>query len=72
MQEVVKKEIIKWLDASVIYPIANSSWMCLIQCMPKMGGMIVVPSDKNKLFPLQPVTGWRVCMHYLKLNARIE
>ena len=28
MQEVVKKEIIKWLDAGVIYPIADSSWVC--------------------------------------------
>ena len=30
MQEVVKKEIIKWLDAGVIYPIADSSWVCPI------------------------------------------
>ena len=28
MQEVMKKEIIKWLDAEVIYPIADSSWVC--------------------------------------------
>ena len=28
MQEVVNKEIIKWLDAGVIYPIADSSWIC--------------------------------------------
>ena len=27
-QEVVKKDIIKWLDAGVIYPIADSSWVC--------------------------------------------
>ena len=27
MKEVVKKEIIKWLDAGVIYPIADSSWV---------------------------------------------
>ena len=27
MQEVVKKEIIKWLDAGVIYPITDSSWV---------------------------------------------
>ncbi|XP_070013108.1 uncharacterized protein [Nicotiana sylvestris] len=26
MQEVVKKEIIKWLDFGVVYPIADSSW----------------------------------------------
>ena len=35
MQEVVKKEIIKWLDARAIYPIADSSWVCLVQCVPK-------------------------------------
>ncbi|XP_038904339.1 uncharacterized protein LOC120090693 [Benincasa hispida] len=27
MKEVVKKEIIKWLDARVIYPISDSSWL---------------------------------------------
>ncbi|XP_070026726.1 uncharacterized protein [Nicotiana sylvestris] len=26
MQEVVEKEIIKWLDVGVVYPISNSSW----------------------------------------------
>ena len=62
MQEVVKKEIIKWLDVGVIYLIADSSWICLIQCVPKKGGMIVVPNDKNDLVPMRPVTGWRVCM----------
>ena len=29
MQEVAKKEIIKWLDAVVIYPIAHNSWCSL-------------------------------------------
>ena len=37
MQEVVKKEIIKWLDAGVIYPIADSSWVYPVQCVPKKG-----------------------------------
>ena len=27
MKEVVKKEIFKWLDAGVIYPIGDSSWV---------------------------------------------
>ncbi|XP_070015443.1 uncharacterized protein [Nicotiana sylvestris] len=35
MQEVVKKEIIKWLDAGVAYPIADSSWVSPVQCVPK-------------------------------------
>jgi len=37
MQEVVKKEIIKWLDVGVIYLIVDSSWVCTIQCVPKKG-----------------------------------
>ena len=27
MKEVVKKEIIKWIDAGIIYPISDSSWV---------------------------------------------
>ena len=69
MQEVVKKEIIKWLDAGVIYPIADSSWVCPVQYVPKKGGMIVVPNEKNERVPMRQVTVWRVCMDYHKLNA---
>ncbi|CAN6447656.1 unnamed protein product [Victoria cruziana] len=31
LKEVVKKEIIKWLDADIIYPISDSQWVSLIQ-----------------------------------------
>ena len=71
-REVLKKEIIKWMDAEVIYPIADSSWVCPIQCVPKKGGMTVVPNDKNELVLMRPVNGWRVCMDYRKLNASSE
>ena len=37
MQEVVKKEIIKWLDAGVIYPITDSSWVCLFSVYLRKG-----------------------------------
>ena len=57
MQEVVKKEIIKWLDAGVIYPITDRSWVCPVQCVPKKGGMIVVANEKNELVLMRPVTG---------------
>ena len=56
MQEVVKKEIIKWLDAEVIYPIADSSWVCPVQCVPKNGGMTLVTNKKNELVPMRAVT----------------
>ncbi|KAL8155053.1 hypothetical protein AgCh_000438 [Apium graveolens] len=35
MKEVVKKEILKWLDAGIIYPISDSSWVSPVQCIPK-------------------------------------
>ena len=69
MQEVVKKDIIEWLDARVIYPIADSSWVCPFQSVLKKGGMLVVPNERNEFVPMKPVTGWRVCMDYRKLNA---
>ncbi|XP_019264773.1 PREDICTED: uncharacterized protein LOC109242368 [Nicotiana attenuata] len=57
MKEVVKKEIIKWLDAGVVYPIADSSWVSPVQCVPKKGGMTVIRNDKNDLIPTRTVTG---------------
>ena len=30
MKDVVRKEVLNWLDAGVIYPISNSSWVSLV------------------------------------------
>ncbi|KAL5538366.1 hypothetical protein UlMin_046146 [Ulmus minor] len=68
MKEVVKKEIIKWLDAGIIYPISDSSWVSPVQYVPKKGGMRVVENAKNELIPTHVVTGWRICMDYKRLN----
>ena len=37
MQKIVNKEIIKWLDVVIIYANADSSWVCPIKCVPRMG-----------------------------------
>ena len=50
----------------------DSSWVCPVQCVPKKGEMTVVPNEKNELVPMRPVTGWRVCMDYRKLNSWTE
>ncbi|KAL4272977.1 hypothetical protein GQ457_13G016720 [Hibiscus cannabinus] len=68
MKQVVMKEIIKWLDAGIIFPISDSAWVSPVQCVPKKGGMTVVSNEKNELIPTRTVTGWRVCMDYRKLN----
>ncbi|XP_062093814.1 uncharacterized protein LOC133799840 [Humulus lupulus] len=62
MKEVMKKEIIKWLDADIIYPISDSSWVSPVQCVPKKGRITVVKNEENKLIPTRIVTGWRICM----------
>lgn len=51
------------------YPITDNSWVSPIKCVPKMGGLIVVPNQNNELIPTKTVIGWRVCMDYRKLNT---
>ena len=57
-KEVVKKEIIKLLDARIIYPIEDSPWVSPVHCVPKKGGMTVVTNERNELVPTRTVTGW--------------
>ena len=64
MRDVVKKEVIKLLDAGMIYPISDSAWVSPVQVVPKKGSMTVVPNEKNELIPMRTVTGWRVCIDY--------
>ncbi|GJS03746.1 reverse transcriptase domain-containing protein [Tanacetum coccineum] len=68
MQEVVKKEIVKLLDTSIIYPIVDSPWVSPIHCVPKKGGITVVTNENDELVLTRTVTGWRVCIDYRKLN----
>ncbi|KAJ0879019.1 putative nucleotidyltransferase, Ribonuclease H [Helianthus annuus] len=68
MQDVVKKEVLKLLDAGLIYPISDSAWVSPVQVVPKKGGMTVVVNEKNELIPTRTVTGWRVCIDYRRLN----
>ncbi|GKC05566.1 reverse transcriptase domain-containing protein [Tanacetum coccineum] len=59
MQEVVKKEIVKLLDAGIIYPIADSPWVSPIHCVPKKGGITVITNENDELIPTRTVMGWR-------------
>ncbi|GJS78267.1 reverse transcriptase domain-containing protein [Tanacetum coccineum] len=68
IHEVIKKEVVKLLDAGLIYPISDSPWVSLVHCVPKKGGMTVVTNQDNELIPTRLVTGWRVCIDYRKLN----
>nr|GEV76425.1 reverse transcriptase domain-containing protein [Tanacetum cinerariifolium] len=62
------KEVIKLLDAGLIYPISDSPWVSPVHCVPKKGGITVVENEDNELILTRLVTGWRVCIDYHKLN----
>ncbi|GJY43198.1 reverse transcriptase domain-containing protein [Tanacetum coccineum] len=68
IHEVIKKEVIKLLDAGLIYPISDSPWVSPVHCVPKKGGITVIENEDNELIPTRLVTGWRVCIDYQKLN----
>ena len=59
MKEVVRKEVIKRLDAVVIYLMSDNSWVSPIQVVPKKGGTIVVKNENNELLPTREVTWYR-------------
>jgi len=69
MRDVVKKEVLKLLHAGIIYLVPHSEWVSPVQVVPKKGGMTIVQNSKNKLIPQRPVTGWRICIDYRKLNS---
>ncbi|XP_022857480.1 uncharacterized protein LOC111378498 [Olea europaea var. sylvestris] len=51
MKEVVRAEVLKLLDAGIIYPISDSAWINAVQVVPKKGGITVVENEKKELIP---------------------
>ncbi|GJS17132.1 putative nucleotidyltransferase, ribonuclease H [Tanacetum coccineum] len=62
MKKVVKKEVLKWLDAGIIYPISDSKWGKVPTAMvPKKGSELSPlwkPRSRKKITN-DPMTGWR-------------
>nr|GEW42083.1 reverse transcriptase domain-containing protein [Tanacetum cinerariifolium] len=68
IHDVIKQEVIKLLDAGLIYHIFDSPWVSPVHCIPKKGGFTVVENEDNELILTRLVTSWRVCIDYRKLN----
>ncbi|CAA6665827.1 unnamed protein product [Spirodela intermedia] len=67
--EAVKEEILKWLNAEIIYPISDSQWVSPVHVVPKKAGVTVTVNDKGEEIQTRLSTKWRVCIDYRKLNA---
>nr|GEV08853.1 hypothetical protein [Tanacetum cinerariifolium] len=57
IHDVIKKEVLKLLDAGLIYLISDSPWVSHVHCVPKKGSFIVIENEKNGLIPTRLITG---------------
>lgn len=68
MSEVVKKEVLKLLDAGIIHLISDNKWVSLVQMVPKKGCIVVVHDEKGESVATRTVTRWCMCIDFRKLN----
>ena len=66
MQEVVRAEVLKLLQAGIIYPILDSPWVSPTQVVPKKSGITVVQNENGEEVATCLTSGWRVCIDYRK------
>ena len=68
MQEVVRAKVLKLLQAGIIYPISDSTWVSPTQVVPKKSGVTTMHNEKGEEMPTLLTMGWRVCINYRRLN----
>ena len=61
-------EVLKFLQADIIYPIFDSSWVSPTQVVPKKSGVTMVLNEKGEEMPTRLTTSLRVCIDYRRLN----
>nr|GEY80013.1 retrovirus-related Pol polyprotein from transposon 17.6 [Tanacetum cinerariifolium] len=57
IHDVIKQEVLKLLDAGLIYPISDSPWVSPVHYVPKKSGFTVVRNEDNELILTRLVTG---------------
>ncbi|RVW73095.1 hypothetical protein CK203_058700 [Vitis vinifera] len=71
MQEVVRAEVLKLLQAGIIYPISDSPWVVLLKLCQRSLGSRWCKMIRRRV-STRLTTGWRVCIDYRRLNADKE
>ena len=68
MHEVVRIEVLKLLQAGIIYPILDITWVSPTQVVLKKSRVTTVKNEKGEDLSTHLTTGWRVCIDYWRLN----
>lgn len=69
MKEVVKNEVLKLLDVSIINLISDSKWVSPTQVVTKKSGLTIMKNDQDELIPMRMTTSWCMFIDYRKLNT---
>nr|GEW85059.1 reverse transcriptase domain-containing protein [Tanacetum cinerariifolium] len=64
IHDVIKQEVIKLLDAGLIYPISDGPWVCPVHCVPKKEGFTIVENEDNELIPTRLTSRKRYPIHF--------
>lgn len=72
MGDVLRKEVLKLLEAGIIYPISDIQWVSLVHVIPKKVGVTVVHNQKGEYIAKRIETRWRMCIDYIKLNKATQ
>ena len=65
----MKEEILKCLNAEIIYAISDSEWVSSVHVVLKKAGVSVTTNEKGEEIQTRLSTKWRVCIDYRKLNS---
>ena len=57
MLEVVRAEVLKLLQAGIIYPISDSTWVSPTQVVPRKSGVTAMHNEKGEEMPTRLTTG---------------
>ena len=70
--EVLKEEILKCLNAKIIYPIFDSQWVSPVHVVPKKAGVMVMMNKKGEEIQTCLPTKWRVYIDYRKVSSAMK
>jgi len=49
MKKIIQKEVVKLLDAGIIYPLSDSQWVSLVQVVPDKSIITMVKNNEGEL-----------------------